>query len=49
MVNMKMIQPLEKIPDIKLITASGEPLVILSHVEAPVPVGDFKTASFCGS
>ena len=43
MENMKMIQPLEKTPDVKLITASGEPLAILSHVVAPVQVGDFKT------
>ena len=30
---MEMIQLLEKTSDVKLITASGEPLVILSHVD----------------
>ena len=46
MENMKMIQPLEKTPNVKLITASGEPLAILSRVEAPVQVDDFKTYHF---
>ena len=49
MESMKLIQTLETEPTVKLITASGDPLLILSHVQAPVHVGNFKTcmASFC--
>ena len=41
--NMKLIQPVERAPVVKLVTASGEPLLISSHVQAPVQVGNFKT------
>lgn len=43
MESMKLIQPLERVPVVKLITASGDPLLILTHIQAPVQVGNFKT------
>lgn len=41
---MKSLQYLKKIPQVKLITASGDPLPIVDHVQTMVRVGNFKTA-----
>ena len=41
--HMKHVQPLEKTPEVKLISAYGDSLPIISHVQAPVQVGNFRT------
>ena len=33
----------EETPEVKLVTASGDPLPIISHIQAPVQVGNFRT------
>ena len=41
---MKSLQHLKTDPQIRLITASGEPLPIVGHVQATVKLGNFKAA-----
>ena len=41
--HMKQVQPLEKTSEVKFVTASGDSLPIIIHVQAPVQVGNFRT------
>ena len=41
---MEFVQQLRIDPEVKLITASGEPLSIIGHVQTTVQVGSLKVA-----
>ena len=43
MEHMKQVQPPEKTSEVKLVITSGDSINYITHVQAPVQVGNFRT------